>query len=312
MSNTTSLLPYPAAAETLRIVCQLSADAAWHPGCRINHEAMGLAGVGPEFQKSGPHRLYTPERLDVWVEQRLTPVVASPRTAALAATQQLKGLTPYIPRRASRAAPPSTGPKRTLFALQAACNIPSRTNRIQALTAQVFPAVSRALRCDSRRRWPMTDMLRVILRPAFNRHGARLHGKFVVTLDGRQLCISRQPLLDAARVLIKEGVDPATPIATRHAGADFDAMTSTVGAAAKWTVEENEIVTDLRPLVGLSRLPGPLVHASKRAAGTITPCLMPNASTTPMGCRHEQARQRQVRTAPAATSTRRRWLLRCR
>ena len=85
--------------------------------------------------------------------------------------------------------------------------------------------------------WPPT----FILRPAFNRHGARLHGKFVVTLDGRQFCISRRPLLDAARILIKERVDPETPIATRHAGADFDAMTSTVGAAAKWTVKENEI-----------------------------------------------------------------------
>ena len=87
----------------------------------------------------------------------------------------------------------------------------------------------------------MTDLLRVIQRSAFNCHGARLHGKFVATLDGRQLCISRQPLLDAARVLINEGIDPATPIATRHAGADFDAMTSTVGAAAKWTVKENKI-----------------------------------------------------------------------
>ena len=85
--------------------------------------------------------------------------------------------------------------------------------------------------------WPPT----FILRPAFNRHGARLHGKFLVTLDGRQLCISRQPLLDAARVLLADGVDPETSIATRHAGAGFDAMTSTVGAAAKWTVKENEI-----------------------------------------------------------------------
>ena len=88
---------------------------------------------------------------------------------------------------------------------------------------------------------PTTDMLRVILHPAFNRHGARLCGKFVVTLDGRQLCISRQPLLDAARVLLADGVDPETPIATRHAGSDFDAMTSTVGTAARWTVKENEI-----------------------------------------------------------------------
>ena len=83
-------------------------------------------------------------------------------------------------------------------------------------------------------------VLRVILRPAFNRHGARQHGKFVATLDGRQICISRQPLLDAARILISEGVDPATPIATRHTGSDFDAMTSIVGATAKWTARENE------------------------------------------------------------------------
>jgi hypothetical protein len=96
--------------------------------------------------------------------------------------------------------------------------------------------MSQALPLKTRAQRP----LRIILRPAFNRHGARLHGKFVATLDGRQLSISRQPLLDAARVLIKEGVDPATPIATQHARADFDAITSTVGTAAKWTVRENE------------------------------------------------------------------------
>ena len=89
----------------------------------------------------------------------------------------------------------------------------------------------------------MIDMLRVILRPAFNRRGERLHGRFVATLDGRQLCISRQPLLDAARVLLADGIDPETPIATRHAGSDFDAMTSTVGTAARWTVEEGNTVS---------------------------------------------------------------------
>jgi hypothetical protein len=99
-------------------------------------------------------------------------------------------------------------------------------------TAPVVNADIKALAAT----WPLT----LILRPAFNRHGARLHGKFVVTLDDRQLCISRQPLLDAARVLIKEGVDPTTPIATRHTGAGFDAMTSIVGTAAKWTVRETK------------------------------------------------------------------------
>jgi hypothetical protein len=45
-------------------------------------------------------------------------------------------------------------------------------------------------------------------------------------------------MLDAARVLLAEGVDPATPIAMRHAGANHDALRSTVGAAAGLTVKD--------------------------------------------------------------------------
>ena len=82
-------------------------------------------------------------------------------------------------------------------------------------------------------------MLHIIISPA-DGNGKRLHGRFVATLAGRQLCTSREPLLDASRVLLAEGVAPETPIAARHAGTGFDAMTSTVGAAAKWTVRENE------------------------------------------------------------------------
>jgi hypothetical protein len=80
----------------------------------------------------------------------------------------------------------------------------------------------------------------LILRSAVNRHGTRRHSNFVVRLDGRQLCISQQPLLDAARILLTGGVSPEIPIATRHAGIGFDAMMSTAGASAKWTVRENE------------------------------------------------------------------------
>jgi hypothetical protein len=82
--------------------------------------------------------------------------------------------------------------------------------------------------------------IRLILHPTFGSRGERLHGKFIASRDGRQLCVSRQPLLDAPRGLLAEGVDPKMPIVTRHAGADFDAMVSTVGEAAKWTVRENE------------------------------------------------------------------------
>ena len=84
--------------------------------------------------------------------------------------------------------------------------------------------------------------LTINISPAFDRQGVRRHGLFFADLDGPQLCIYRHHLLDAARVLIKEGIDPATPIATRHAGAGFDAKTSTVEAAARWTVREDDKV----------------------------------------------------------------------
>jgi hypothetical protein len=50
------------------------------------------------------------------------------------------------------------------------------------------------------------------------------------------VCVSHQPLLYGARILLAEGFD----LETRHAGAAFDAMRSRVGEAAKWTILENE------------------------------------------------------------------------
>ena len=80
-------------------------------------------------------------------------------------------------------------------------------------------------------------MLHIIIRPAYV-EGKRLHGRFEAWLAGRQLCTSREPLLAASRVLLAEGGDPEIPIAMRHAGTDFDAMVSNVGAAAGLTVSE--------------------------------------------------------------------------
>jgi hypothetical protein len=47
-----------------------------------------------------------------------------------------------------------------------------------------------------------------------------------------------QPLLDACRVLMAEGCNPATPIVMRHEGSVMDALRTTVGHAAKLTVDE--------------------------------------------------------------------------
>ena len=72
---------------------------------------------------------------------------------------------------------------------------------------------------------PVNENLRPLtihVSSAFDGQGVRRHGLFFADLYGRQLCIFRRPLLAAPRVLLAEGVDPETPIATRHAGADFD------------------------------------------------------------------------------------------
>jgi hypothetical protein len=64
-------------------------------------------------------------------------------------------------------------------------------------------------------------------------------GLFEARVDGRLVCAkSRTPFMDTARVLLAEGCDPDTTIVMRSAGSDFDCLRSTVGAAAKLTVNE--------------------------------------------------------------------------
>jgi|SRR6266849_1826048 len=64
---------------------------------------------------------------------------------------------------------------------------------------------------------------------------------FDAAVDGRTVVTrSTQPLLDAARVLLAEGVDPDIWIVMRHAGRADDALRSTVGAAAALSVAEGE------------------------------------------------------------------------
>jgi hypothetical protein len=62
--NTSDAVNYLQTRHGIRVAISTMKQWAWRGG-------------GPEFQKSGPHRLYPVERLDVWAEQRLTPVVAS-------------------------------------------------------------------------------------------------------------------------------------------------------------------------------------------------------------------------------------------
>jgi hypothetical protein len=60
--------------------------------------------------------------------------------------------------------------------------------------------------------------------------------------DLRTLCTSRTSFTDSARMLLREGIDPNAILISRKAGQDYDSLRSTVGAAAKLTVDETRTV----------------------------------------------------------------------
>jgi hypothetical protein len=65
-------------------------------------------------------------------------------------------------------------------------------------------------------------------------------GRYHARLGHRNLCTSRTPFTDAARILAKEGVSPSEPLKMSREGRDTVDLISTVGAAARLTVLENE------------------------------------------------------------------------
>jgi len=61
---------------------------------------------------------------------------------------------------------------------------------------------------------------------------------YIASFAGRALCTSRQPLLDAAYVLLREGVAPETPIVLMRG--EMECLRSTVGYAARLTVVNDQ------------------------------------------------------------------------
>jgi hypothetical protein len=99
---------------------------------------------------------------------------------------------------------------------------------------------------------PVNGTITLTVAPALNSDGTRAYSGrgqlFNGMIDGREIVSrSTQPLLDGARVLLAEGLDPATRIVMRHAGAAVDALRSTVGATALVSVREGERVPQFTP-----------------------------------------------------------------
>jgi hypothetical protein len=79
---------------------------------------------------------------------------------------------------------------------------------------------------------------------------------FNSSIDGRRIVwSSTTPFLDAARVLINEGVTPYTPIFMFHEGCSYYSLKSTVGKAAKLTVIGRGHGPTFRPWRALSSVP---------------------------------------------------------
>ena len=101
------------------------------------------------------------------------------------------------------------------------------------------------------------------------------HGLFVATLADGSVILpsSRQPLLDAARVLLARGYDPEQRLVMRHQVSSINAMSGKIGELAKWTVRETETegprFVPYRPFDANARLlpHRSSAHASDEVAG---------------------------------------------
>jgi hypothetical protein len=83
--------------------------------------------------------------------------------------------------------------------------------------------------------------------PSTDRHGQRQYGSqgqlFDATVDGRMVALrTATPFVDAARVLLGEGVPADTEYVMRRAGhGDEDALHSTIGVAAGLRVKDDSV-----------------------------------------------------------------------
>ena len=131
-------------------------------------------------------------------------------------------------------------------------SIPSRSTRVARKVCAQQPCLLPSSRyCD----YPRTRRCEIDKKPApvnatdcpvpdrnyrHSRHrGLSRYRAYVGERGGKPLCVSRQPFLDSARKLIARGHDPQTMLVMRWAGAKNWALRSSLGAAAKLTVDEH-------------------------------------------------------------------------
>jgi hypothetical protein len=110
-------------------------------------------------------------------------------------------------------------------------------------------------------------MITIVVSPSFDRRGKCRHGRSDVRLqDGDEVICkaTRQPLLDASRVLLRRGVDPSTTICKVRVDAPtIVTMRATIGIAAQYDVMAEKFV---RRKPGARPLPGSEIEIAVSAA----------------------------------------------
>jgi hypothetical protein len=129
----------------------------------------------------------------------------------------------------------------------------------------------------SKMNWPNT-MAEIVIAttPSFDGHGKRRHGRFDVRLKDSDEIIceaTQQPLLDAARIMLRRGVDPSIVICkVRSDASTVVTMRAPIGVAAQYDVMGERFVRrkpDAGPMSGSGIenpiSAGPLVPGSTNA-----------------------------------------------
>jgi hypothetical protein len=83
----------------------------------------------------------------------------------------------------------------------------------------------------------------LILKPHIEeRNGCRFHlDRFDAYLDGELILVSRQPLYDGARELLRRGYRSGTLLTLRHAGKDYDSFAPLeISYLAGWSISESD------------------------------------------------------------------------
>ena len=97
-------------------------------------------------------------------------------------------------------------------------------------------------------------------------------GHYEARVGSRLLCVAREPFLEAARVLVAEGIDPETRLEMWQVGDPYPSLAAKAGVAARLDVKEDPTPRFVhhRP-APTSRRPDAPQTADHESAATLVP-----------------------------------------